>query len=181
VASPVRAAVIDALEVIAPATIVQAATAFGYPPDGLYYHLRVLKRMGLVVRTMPEKDTGAARFDLPGRPATLRYHLAGTDGGQSSCDDGEMRGTQFSTRVCPGCANVKGPHRNLRAGRRIAWLTDSELWALNRYVERIHALFARGRPQRTGARLHEFTYVLAPMVENGRRARAGSIGEGVRS
>jgi hypothetical protein len=28
-------------------------------------------------------------------------------------------------------------------------------------VERIHALFARGCPQRKGARLHEFTYVLA--------------------
>ena len=35
----------------------------------------MLERIGLVIRTAPEPDTGAARFDLPGRPATLLYRL----------------------------------------------------------------------------------------------------------
>ena len=174
VASPVRAAVIDALEVMAPATIVQLARAIGYPPDGLYYHVRLLERIGLVVRSTPEADTGAARFDLPGHPATLRYRLDDRPQGRAMA---KVVGTMvrcaersFRRAFAPGRANVKGPHRNLRAGRRTAWLTDADLRVLNGYVERIHALFGRGRPQRRGSRLHEFTYVLAPIVPKGRRS-----------
>ena len=61
VATPVRAAMIDTLEVLGPATILQVATALGYPPDGLYYHFAVLERNGLVLRVEPERHTGAAR------------------------------------------------------------------------------------------------------------------------
>ena len=175
VASPVRAAIVDALEVVGPATIVRLATALGYPPDGLYYHLRVLERIGLVIRTRPDKDTGAAMFDLPGRPATLRYRLDDRQQGRAMAKvvATMVRSAERSFRraFAPGLAEVRGPHRNLRAGRRTAWLTADELRVLNGYVERIHALFARGRPQRPGARLHEFTYVLAPIVEKGRRTR----------
>ena len=78
----------------------------------------------------------------------------------------------FGRAFAPGLAAVDGPHRNLRAGRRTAWLTDAELALLNRYLERIHALFARRHPRTTRARLHEFTYVLAPIVQKGRRRGA---------
>jgi DNA-binding transcriptional ArsR family regulator len=175
VASPVRAAVVDALEVIAPATVVQLGSVLGYPPDGLYYHLRVLERRGLVVRSGSEKATGAATFDLPGRPATLSYRLE--DGQQrqamAKVVATMMRSAERSFRraFAPGRAQVNGPQRNLRAGRRTAWLTAGELRALNRHVEAIHELFARGRPQRAGARLHEFTYVVAPVIQNGRRGQ----------
>jgi DNA-binding transcriptional ArsR family regulator len=185
VASPVRAAVIDALEVVGPATIVQLAGALGYPPDGLYYHLRVLERIGLVVRTTSDADAGAAKFDLPGRPATLRYQLDDRQQGRAMAKvvATMVRSAERSFRraFAPGRAAVAGPERNLRAGRRTAWLTPRELRVLNGYIERIHALFGRGRPQRAGARLHEFTYVLAPIVGTGRRVRAGSPSQGVRS
>ena len=174
VASPVRAAVVDALEVMAPATIVQLARAIGYPPDGIYYHVRMLERIGLVIRAAPEPDTGAARFDLPGHPATLRYRL---DDGRQGRAMAKVVGTMvrcaersFRRAFAPNRATVEGPQRNLRAGRRTAWLTAAELRRLNRYLERIHALFGRGRPQRSGSRLHEFTYVLAPFVRKGRRS-----------
>lgn len=177
VASPVRAAIIDALEVVAPATIARLATALGYPPDGLYYHLKVLERIGLVIRVEPEKRTGAARFDLPGRPATIRYRLEDRQQKRAMVKvvATMTRSAERSFRRAfkPGFADVDGPYRNLRAGRRTAWLTDAELQVLNRYLERIHALFGRGRPQRNGARLHEFTYVLAPIVQ--KRGRTGSL------
>jgi DNA-binding transcriptional ArsR family regulator len=178
VASPVRAAIVDALEVVGPATIVRLATALGYPPDGLYYHLKVLERVGLVVRTTPDNGTSAATFDVPGRPATLVYRL---DDRQQARAMTKVVATMvrsaersFRRAFAPGRADVEGPCRNLRAGRRTAWLTSRELRALNAHIERIHALFAHGRPQRAGARLHEFTYVLAPIAEKGRRAPAGS-------
>jgi DNA-binding transcriptional ArsR family regulator len=175
VASPVRASVIDALEVIGPATILQVAATLSYPADGLYYHFAVLERHGLVVRADPERGTGARRFDVPGRPVALRYRLHDR---QQRAATAKVVATMtrsaersFRRAFAPGRATVEGPHRNLRAGRRTAWLTDAELATLNRHIEQIHALFGRGLP-RSGARLHEFTYVLAPMVANGRRARA---------
>jgi DNA-binding transcriptional ArsR family regulator len=175
IASPVRAALIDALDSLGPATILQLAATLGYPPDGLYYHLSVLEKNSLVLRASPEPGTGAARFDLPGHPATLSYRL----------DDNRQRDAttkvvatmlrsaerSFRRAFAPGAATVDGPHRNLRAGRRTAWLTEPELERLNRHIERIHALFGRGGPSRKGARLHEFTYVLAPVARNGRRGR----------
>jgi len=177
-ASPVRAAVVDALEVIGPATIERVAGVLGYPPDGLYYHFGVLERNRLVVRVGPEKGAGAVRFDLPGHPATLRYRL----------DDRRQRGAivkvvgtmvrsaerGFRRAFAPGLATAHGPRRNLRAGRRTAWLTATELARLNRHIEAIHSLFGRGVPRRPGARLHEFTYVLAPIVAAGRRAPDGT-------
>ena len=174
VASPVRAAVVDALEVMAPATIVQIARAIGYPPDGLYYHVRMLERIGLVIRTAPEPDTGAARFDLPGHPATLLYRLDDRRYARAMAKVVRtmLRCAERSFRraFTPKRATAKGPQRNLRAGRRTAWLTAAELRRLNRDIARIHALFGRGRPQRAGSRLHEFTYVLAPIVQKDRRS-----------
>jgi DNA-binding transcriptional ArsR family regulator len=185
IASPVRAAIIDALEVIGPATVEQVAAALGYPADGLYYHLGVLEKRQLVMRRRPDTRTGGARFDLPGHPATLRYRL---DDRRQRAAIATVVGTMvrsaergFRRAFAPDVSTATGPHRNLRAGRRTAWLTPKELETLNRYIERIHALFSQGRPQRAGARLHEITYVLAPMVERGRRARPLPRPKGVRS
>ncbi len=184
VATPVRAAMIDTLEVLGPATILQVATALGYPPDGLYYHFAVLERHGLVLRVEPDRPTGAARYDVPGRPMTLSYRLGDRAQRRETAKvvAAMLRSAErsFGRAFAPGLATVDGPHRNLRAGRRTAWLTDAELARLNRYIERIHALFARRHPRTTRARLHEFTYVLAPIVQKGRR-RGVARPKGVRS
>ena len=175
-ASPVRAAIVDVLEVLGPATVVQVAESLGYPPDGLYYHFALLARHGLVVRSTPEKGTDAARFQLPGHPATLRYKLGDRrqEGATGQVVATMLRSAErgFRRAFAPGVAVVEGPRRNLRAGRRTAWLTAKELEVLNQHLERIHAIFGRGVPRRSGAQLHEFTYVLAPVVERGRRAKA---------
>ena len=175
IASPVRAALVDALDSLGPATTLQLAATLGYPPDGLYYHLNMLEKHGLVVRAGAEPGTGAARFDLPGHPATLSYRLEDNQQRDATTKvvATMLRSAQrgFRRGFAPGVATVDGPRRNLRAGRRIAWLTERELELLNRHIERIHALFGRGGPSRKGARLHEFTYVLAPVGRNGRRGR----------
>ena len=183
-ASPVRAAIIDVLEVLGPATVVQVADSLGYPPDGLYYHFGMLERNALVVRAEPEKASGAARFQLPGHPATLRYQL---DDRRQQAATAKVVATMvrsaersFRRAFAPGLATVEGPRRNLRAGRRTAWLTATELQALNQHLEGIHAIFGQGVPRRRGARLHEFTYVLAPVIQKGRRARLHPRSQGAR-
>lgn len=172
VASPVRAAVLDALEVIGPATVLELAHALGYPPDGLYYHLAALERLGLIVRVSKEKET-SARFDVCGRPVTIQYHLDDRQHAHamaavvSTMLRSAARG--FRRAYAPGLADVDGPYRNLRAARRIAWLTPAELRTLNSHVQRIYTLFAKGRPARPNARLHEWTYVLCPSLPAGSR------------
>jgi hypothetical protein len=184
-ASPVRAAIIDVLEVLGPATIAQVGESLGYPADGLYYHFTLLQRNELIVRGEPEEGTGAARFQLPGHPATLRYRLGDR---QQETATGKVVATMlrsaergFRRAFAPRLATVEGPRRNLRAGRRTAWLTGPELQALNQHLERIHALFGKGVPRRKGARLHEFTYVLAPVVEKTRRGTPNPRQRGARS
>src|SRR4030095_10095981 len=124
VASPVRAVPLDALEVTGPATVAELAEALGYPADGLYYHLAELERFGLVIRSTPERKTGAARFDVPGRPMTLLYQLRNRRHARATTEvvatmlRSASRG--FRRAYVPGLATVEGAYRNLRAGRRTA-------------------------------------------------------------
>ena len=171
-ASPVRVAIVDTLDAGGPMSIADLGSVLGYPPDGLYYHLRALERLGLVTRITAARN-GAARFDVPGRPVTLRYDLADPRRRQATTKlvSTILRRAERSFRraYAPGRARVDGPHRNLRAGRRTAWLKAGELAALNRIMESLHALFERGRPGRTGARLIELTYIVAPIEPKTRR------------
>jgi len=173
-ASPVRVVIIDALEAGGPLSIADLGSILGYPPDGLYYHLRALERLGLVTRVAAEGN-GAARFDVPGRPVTLRYDLA-----DARCRNATTKlvstilrraERSFRRAYAPGRAQADGPHRNLRAGRRTAWLKPGELATLNRAIESLHAVFERGRCGRSGARLIELTYIVAPIEPKGRRQR----------
>jgi DNA-binding transcriptional ArsR family regulator len=177
-ASPVRVAIIDALEAGGPLTIADLGSCLGYPPDGLYYHLRALERFGLVTRVDQDAVNGAARFDVPGRPVTLLYKLADARRRTATAKlvSTILRRAERSFRraYAPGHARADGPHRNLRAGRRTAWLKPAELAALNRALESIHTLFERGRPDRTGARLIELTYVVAPIEPKTRHQRRRS-------
>ena len=127
VAAPVRAAMIDTLEVLGPATILQVATALGYPPDGLYYHFTVLERNGLVVRVDPEGDTvaGGSR-GVPGRPMTLSYRLGDRAQRRETAKvvAAMLRSAErsFGRAFAPGLATVDGPQRNLpsRSSNRVA-------------------------------------------------------------
>src|SRR5512142_835327 len=47
-ASPVRQAIIDALESSGPQSAAELATILGYSPDALYHHMRKLTDAGLV-------------------------------------------------------------------------------------------------------------------------------------
>ena len=177
IASPVRVSIIDTLDAAGPLSIADLGSILGYPPDGLYYHLRALERLGLVTRTTSARN-GAARFDVPGRPVTLGYDLADPRRRNATAKlvSTILRRAERSFRraYAPGRAQADGPHRNLRVGRRTAWLKPGELATLNRAIESLHAVFERGRPGRTGTRLIELTYVVAPIEPKTRRQRKGA-------
>src|SRR6266850_1610660 len=75
IASPARQAILDALESLGPSSADELSDVLDRPRDRLYYHLKLLQRCGLVIRSRGRSEAGrlSARFDLRGRPTQLRY------------------------------------------------------------------------------------------------------------
>src|SRR5690348_12664421 len=62
-AAPTRQEIVDALPRLGRVSVAELANALGRPADSLYYHLRVLKHVGLVI--------DAGRRTINGRPEAL--------------------------------------------------------------------------------------------------------------
>ena len=67
-ASPVRQEIVDALQVSGACPIAEVAAQLGRAPDSLYYHVRHLERVGLVVRRGVRRNgqRDEALFGVPG-------------------------------------------------------------------------------------------------------------------
>ena len=172
-ASPVRQEIVDAVQASGPCSAGQLAELLGRTQDGLYYHLRVLTRVGLLC----EKGTRATRrrdervYDVPGRPLKLRYEpgRASARGRVTRVASSMLRLAQrsFARGLADGGARVRGPDRNVWAARAKAWLTHAEVVRVNELLEEVMAVSRLGR--RPGASLHSITFVLAPERVVGRR------------
>ena len=171
--SMVRQDIVDAVAAIGPCSINELADALARPADGLYYHVRVLSRAGLLVVTSPRSGRRkATQIDLPRRQVAIPYQVRSRRNKAAvtrlvanmlrSANRGFRKGFQ------PGLARVSGKQRNLwatRARGRLA-LTDLEevnrlLWELVRIMQaRRHT--SRLRPGSKSDRIYELTMVLAP-------------------
>lgn len=171
-ASPIRQEILDVLAGIPGSSVATIAAALGRPPDALYYHLRTLVRVGLVVpagwgrgrskalyRTVapelriaydPSSPANASRV---GRAVASMLRLTTRD---------FRRG--FTERV-----PVSGSRRELWAARSTGWLSAADLVRVNRLLHEIADLL---HASRRGARkrLAAVTFVLVPL-DALRRAR----------
>ncbi len=179
-ASAVRQEVIDTLQAAGPRSAAEVARLMGRPPDALYYHLRKLLAVGLVV--VRENRRRGRRmetvYDLVGRPLSLRYP-----------DPSEAHGhplprlvramtrtaeRDFQTALGNGSPRPTGRSRNLWAGRRHAWLTATDLHRMNVLIDALTGLMTRSRDPGRGE-LCTLTLVLAPRdSRSGRRSRRHS-------
>lgn len=176
-ASPARQELVDSLAVSGPLSIAELAGDLGRAPDSLYYHVRQLEQVGLVVRrgTRPAGGRSEALFDVPaGRMLIDR-------------DPGTPRETQVLMRLVSSA--VRSAERELRAalesGRAIyrrcarrnawgarvkGWLSAAELAEVREHLDAIAKIVLGGK-QRRGAGLHSVTFVLAPL-EPSKRSKA---------
>lgn len=179
-ASPMRLAIVDALEGAGPCSVAELAAVIGARPDGLYYHLRILKRCGLIV--MDESVSPAGReqvvVDVPGRPIQLKYvprrrsNVASVTRVVAVILRASLRNFREAFSSAPV---VAGPRRELWAGHRIARLTPEHLEMLNRLLHRLIELLGEEREERANSRLYSFTFVLSPLGRSpSRRSPAGS-------
>ena len=175
--SAVRQEVIDTLQAAGPQSAAELARLMGRPADALYYHLRRLVTVGLLV---PHGERRRGRrtevvYDLVGYPLRLDYPR-GRDGRTPptvrlvaamlrTAERDFRRGLESHRAV------VDGAERTLWATRRHAWLTPAERRRVNRALGELLALLGRSRRPDRGE-LCTLTFVLAPRANRtGRRAR----------
>lgn len=182
--SPARQEIVDGLQALGPCSIALLAESLGRAPDSLYYHVRKLERVGLVVQrgTQGAGVREEALYDTPGRmvidhePGTARERrrLAGLVSSAL-----RMSGRELGAALDSGRAVYRrGARRNAWGARVKAWLTPTELAAARAHLEALSQLFARAH-KRPGAALHSLTFVLAPLVPSSRspvreRTRTGA-------
>jgi hypothetical protein len=188
-ASPVRQELFDTLEALGGiATIADLAEQLGRPADGLYYHVELLRRAGLFVAAPVGRSRAGRserRYRLPvraGRQIGLGYRTRDPRNVAAvrSVVGGMLRiARRDFDRALAGDIVVEGPRRELWAARGTGWVSDAELAAINRLLNRLAELLRRprGGPRR---RLISLCFVLAPMAARPKRRRPKRPGPAIR-
>jgi len=185
-ASPVRQELVDTVEALGgAASIAELAEQLGRPADGLYYHVDILRRAGLLVAAAERRSRAGRnerRYGTPTRGGTkLSLVYQPRDPRNATAVRGVVGGMlriarRDFDRALGGDVTVEGPRRELWAGRGTGWVSDAELAEINRLLVQINSHMRRPRG---GARqrLVSVCFVLAPMVVRPKR-RATSARRG---
>jgi DNA-binding transcriptional ArsR family regulator len=165
-ASPLRQEIIDAASGAAgTVSIADLAAALGRPPDRLYFHVRLLLRVGLLIPAGSRKQGRhvAALYSLPAPRVRMRYNPADPriSRGITSVVEGVLRLARRDFRRAMR-AGARGPLREVWGGRVKGWLTPHQQTRLNQHIERIDALL-RSAKRRPGVRPVAFTFVRVPL------------------
>jgi DNA-binding transcriptional ArsR family regulator len=180
-ASPVRQELFDTLEALGGvATIAELAEQLGRPADGLYYHVDLLRRAGLLIAAPAARSRAGRserRYRIPGTPGRsiglgYRPREPRNAAAVRAVVGGMLRiARRDFDRALVGDVTVDGPRRELWAARGTGWVSDAELTAINRLLVQLTRLLRRPRG---GARhrLISLCYVLAPMTPRPRRRTA---------
>ena len=164
--SAARQEIADVLSRLGTASIAEIAAALGRPPDALYYHVRVLERVGLVVRDVRKRGgREEALFRTVAPLLELRYGSPETPRIVGSML--RLGARDFQRAFVSGAVSKAGARRELWALRTTGWLTAGDLAAVNRRIRAVRD--AVSRPRRQG-RLFAVTIVLTP-VDRARASR----------
>jgi DNA-binding transcriptional ArsR family regulator len=150
-ASPVRHELVDTLSALGgEANVAVLAETLGHPADGLYYHLRLLCKAGLV--TEKKRAGGERLYRLAGRrgqPLRLAYRAgaAGNAPALLSYVHGllQVAGKDFEQALISEGVVMHGPRRQLWAARNKGWLSASDVEQVNVLLERLCMLTTQPR------------------------------------
>jgi DNA-binding transcriptional ArsR family regulator len=165
--APTRQEILDVLATMGDASIAEIAAALGRPADSLYYHMRILQKVGLVFDA-GERMVGThheALFRTPSPDMRLTYKIGpkGNAGSVVPIVDAMLRLTSRDfAEAFGGESVVEGDNRELWATRSTGWLTPEHVRKLNRYIARLRGTTVTSRPG-TG-QLFGLTLVLTPLT-----------------
>ncbi|MFG0304652.1 MAG: winged helix-turn-helix domain-containing protein [Phycisphaerales bacterium JB040] len=176
--SPVRQALVDAAASIGPCSISELAEQLGRPSDGLYYHVRALLEVGLLVEAGTRATTrrDETLYDTPTRGILRLAYRPGDPENVTAITrivGGMLRDAErdFASGFTQQLAVTSGPQRTLTASRQRGWLTRDQRAEVNGLLLRLQQIFDEARPGE-GTSLQSLTLVLAPI-----EARAARRGE----
>jgi DNA-binding transcriptional ArsR family regulator len=171
-AYPLRQELVDTIEACGgEAAVSELAEQLGRPADGLYYHLRLLARAGLIAELAGRSANGRRerryRIAVRGR-GTLRlaYHPEQPRHARAvrTVVGGMLRIARrdFDKAIADREVVVDGPARELWAARGKGWVDSRQLAELNDLLARAMAILD-GPRTRARDRLVSVCYVLAPV------------------
>jgi len=166
--SPVRQNILDRLEATGPCTVADLAAQLALAPDALYYHVRKLESVGLLVRTDTQKGAGrdSAVYDLAAREWHIDYRPGDPDNEQAvtAITAGMLRQAQrdFERGFSAEHAEPRGPARSLWSLRLESALDGNDLQAVNGHLQAILDILRKPRRD-SGQPLYAMTWVLAPV------------------
>ena len=180
IVSPLRQELLDVLARVEAASLAELGAMLGRPADGLYYHVRVLERAGLVVPAGTRANGGrpeaiyravASQFALRYAPAPAS-HARSVNGVVGAML--RLGARDFRRALHAASTKLDGPDRDLWALRTTGWLRPEDVRRVNRLIRQLAESTARRRPP---GRLYALTMLLAPLDHRnnttGRRPRRG--------
>jgi DNA-binding transcriptional ArsR family regulator len=170
-AAATRQEIVDVLPRMGTVSVAELAAALGRPADALYFHLRILERVGLIRRagSRPATRRRETLFRAVGPELSLSYQ-PGKKGNAREVNAIIASMLRLGIRDFRNAFQdfrsvVSGAHRELWAARRTAWLSRSQIARVNRYIHRLMREMAA--PRRDG-RLYAVTLVLTPLARQPR-------------
>jgi DNA-binding transcriptional ArsR family regulator len=161
-----RQEIFDVLEQMGTVSVAELAGALGRPADALYFHLRVLTRVGLVRSVGCRVRSGGkeALYCTAAPDLRLQYepHSAANRKGVSAIVSSMLRLTirDFKGAFQPGNVVVSGAQRELWALRKVGRLTRVQLAKLN---QSINGLVQEVTAPGGQGRLYAVTVILTPL------------------
>jgi predicted transcriptional regulator len=176
-ASAARQEIVDVLSQMGTVSVSELAAVLGRPADALYYHLRILKKVGLVQesRARVGAGRGEALFGTISRELRIDYEAArrGNDRALNNVVSSMLRlGIRdFRNALRNDGVAVSGKHRELWALRRAGWLDRRDVPGIVRSIEKLAQSVAR--PSGKG-QLYGITIVLTPLRRRRPRKQGNS-------
>ena len=182
-ASPIRLELVNVLSRSGALSLIELGSILGRPADGLYYHVRLLSRAGLVHSAGVRKRRGQREelFQARARLFKLSYAPASTHrtrAMQAIVTSVLRLGIRDYRRASADLRNAfEGPARDVWALRAVGWLRPSQVIRINRLIRGIVETTERTEPK---GRLYAVTVLLTPLdyraSVSGRRPRRGTPG-----
>lgn len=172
--SPIRIEVIETFQTRGQLSVRELAQAMDRTPDSLYYHVRKLVAVGVLV--VAEKRRSGAREEavyglaapviaMPYRPESPSNRAAYERAGAAVVRKAER---EYRASVAGGGAVCHGARRETLVSRYKARLTPEGLAELNRRLRELESFLERENARGKG-RYHALTTVLAPLEPAPRR------------
>jgi predicted transcriptional regulator len=174
--SPVRGEILDIVNLMGPLSITEVAAYTGRPIDSLYYHVRRLVKVGLLVNVAKRKAKRQmeATYDLPGRPMFLQYvpsQLKHVENVIKSIGT-MLRVTErnFRNAFEKDLVRVSGRRRNVDHVLVLGWYTEEEIQEIRLQIREIIKKFhSSARHRKKTSELFALTTILTPLEVKRRR------------